>query len=175
MRVIDLKFKIEKKFEKIKLRSDVYGLQIQCNTKFKKGISNKEIDELEVLFGFVFPWNYREMLLILGDLDVSQISINPDDEMDIEYSKDSFFYQYPEDFEKSRWLIDEINEFKSEVELVLDEAGFDISKIVGYIPLHSHRALVVFKDKYLSPVVSVWQADVIMFGDNLNEYLMNEF
>jgi hypothetical protein len=40
--------------------------------------------------------------------------------------------------------------------------------------MHSHRALVVFKDKYLSPVISVCGADIIVFGNNLNEYLKNE-
>ena len=147
---------------------------MQPNTKFLKGISRIEIDQLQVLFGFDFPWDYREMLLTFSNIDTNLISISPENNSDIEYARENFFYQYPEDFEKSRWLINEINENKFEVELILTEAGFDVSKIVGYIPLYNHRALVVFENKYLSPVISVWGSDIIMFGNNLLEYLKNE-
>lgn len=174
MTVKDIKYKVEKKFEKIQLYNNVYGFQIQPNTKFRKGISRKEIDKLETLFGFNFPWEYREMLLVFSNLDTPMISIHPEDESNIKYSEDNFFYNYPEDYEKSKWIIDEINENKEEAELALIEGGFDVSKIVGYVPMHHHRVLVVFEDKYLSPVISVWGADIIMFGNNLKEYLKYE-
>lgn len=174
MTIKEIIYKAEKEFKRIKLRDDVYGFQIQPNTKFTKGISRKEIDKLEILFGFDFPWDYRKMLLVFTNLDTPMISINPEDESDIKYSKDNFFYNYPEDYDKSRWLIDDIEEFKIEAEAALTEAGFDVSQIVGYIPMYNHRALVVFKDKYLSPVISAWGSDIIMFGNNLKEYLQNE-
>lgn len=170
----DLKYKIEKKFQKIKLYNDIYGFQIQPDSKLVNGISRKEIDQLQILFGFDFPWEYREMLSLFSNLDRPTISINPEDETDITFNQDNFFYQYPEDYEKSRWIIDELNDNKAEAELVLTEAGFDVSKIVGFIPMHHHRVLVVFEDKYLSPVISVWGADIIMFGNNLREYLKYE-
>ncbi|SHM31832.1 hypothetical protein [Flavobacterium chilense] len=174
MTIKDLKYKIEKRLQKIKLYNDIYGFQIQPGSKLVNGISRKEIDQLQILFGFDFPWEYREMLLLFSNLDRPTISINPEDESDIEYSEDHFFYQYPEDYEKSRWIIEELNDNKIEAESVLTEAGFDVSKIVGYIPMHHHRVLVVFEDKYLSPVISVWGADIIMFGYNLREYLKYE-
>ncbi|MFB3388080.1 hypothetical protein [Flavobacterium sp. LAR06] len=174
MTIKQIIYKAEKKFKKIQLRDDVWGFQIQPNTKFIKGISRKEIDQLQILFGFDFPWEYREMLLIFSNIETNLISINPEDKLDIKYARENFFHQYPEDFEKLRGFIDQINENKFEAELVLTEAGFDVSKIVGYIPMHNHRALVVFEDKYLSPVISAMQSDIIMFGNNLREYLKNE-
>lgn len=174
MTIKEIKYKAEKNFKRIKLRDDVYGFQIQPNAKFLKGISRKEIDELQLLFGFDFPWDYREMLLTFSNIDTDLISINPEDKSDIEYARENFFHKYPEDYEKSRWIIEELNDNKIEAETVLTEAGFDVSKIVGYIPMHYHRVLVVFEDKYLSPVISVWGADIIMFGNNLREYLKNE-
>ncbi|CAI2769091.1 hypothetical protein [Flavobacterium collinsii] len=175
MTIKDLKYKIEKRLQKIQLYNDIYGFQIQPDSKLVNGISRKEIDQLQILFGFDFPLEYREMLLLFSNLDRPTISINPEDESDIEYSEDNFFYQYPEDYEKSRWIIEELNDNKIEAETVLTEAGFDVSKIVGYIPMYYHRVLVVFEDKYLSPVISVWGADIIMFGNNLKEYLRYEF
>ena len=174
MTIRQIKYKAEKKFKNIRLYNNIYGFQIQPNTKFTKGISRKEIDKLETLFGFNFPWEYREMLLVFSNLDTPTISISPEDNSVIKYSKESFFYNYPEDYDKSRWLIDEIEEFKTDAETTLTEAGFDVSKIVGFIPMHNHRAVVVFKDKYLSPVVSVHGSDIIVFGSNLKEYLRYE-
>ncbi|OIV39734.1 hypothetical protein [Flavobacterium johnsoniae] len=169
----DLKYKIEKRFQKIQLYNDICGYQVQPNTKFLKGISRKEIDELQILFGFDFPWEYKEMLLILGSLDTLEISIDPDGEEEIKF--DNFFYQYPRDIEKSKWLVEDINKFKFYAEEALIEAGFDVSKIVGYIPIYSHRVLVVFENKYLSPVISVWGSDIIVYGNNIKEYLKNDF
>jgi hypothetical protein len=72
-------------------------------------------------------------------------------------------------------LIEEINNNYEEALFVINEAGFDASKIVGFVPIHNHRALVVFKDKYLSPVISVMGADIILYGDTIINYLKNEF
>ena len=58
MIIKEIIYKAEKKFKRIELRNDVWGFQVQPNAKFLKGISRKEIDELQVLFGFDFPWEY---------------------------------------------------------------------------------------------------------------------
>lgn len=173
MTIKEIIYKAEKKFKRIELRDNVWGFQIQPNTKFLKGISRKEIDELQVLFGFDFPWEYREMLLIISGLDTEEISLNPDQKDEIKFK--NLFYQYPRDIKESKWLVQDINGFKNDTEAALTEAGFDVSQIVGYIPIYSHRALVIFSDKYLSPVISVWGSDIIVYGNNLKEYLKNEF
>ena len=173
MTIREIKFKIEKKLKRIKIRDTTYGFQIQPNTRFLKGISRKEINQLELLFGFDFPWEYREMLLNFSGYDTPQISINPEGKNEIKF-KDSF-YQYPRDIEKTKWLVEDINKFKIYAEIALIEEGFDVSKIVGYIPIYSHRALVVFENKYLSPVISVCGSDIIVYGNDLKEYLKNEF
>ncbi|GAA4773816.1 hypothetical protein GCM10023230_25640 [Flavobacterium hankyongi] len=173
MTIKEIKFKIENKFKKIKVRNNVYGFQIQPKTRFLKGISRIEIEKLEQLFGFDFPWDYREMLLTIGGFDTLKISIDPKGEKETKF--DDFFYQYPRDIDKSKWVLEDIDKFKTYAEDALIEAGFDVSKIVGYVPIYHHRALVVFENKYLSPVISVWGADIIVYGNNLKEYLKNEF
>ncbi|MBF4469836.1 hypothetical protein [Flavobacterium sp. HJJ] len=169
----EIKYKAEKIFEKKKLQNDFYGFQIQPNTKFLKGISRKEIDKLETIFGFDFPWDYREMLLNISGLDTEEVSLDPDREDEIRF--DNFFYQYSRDIEKSKWLVEDINTFKIYVEEALTEAGFDVSQIIGYIPIYHHRAIVVFRNKYLSPVISVMGADIIVYGNNLIEFFKNDF
>lgn len=174
MKIVELKYKIEKKFRKIKVRYDCWGFQVQPNTKFSKGISRKEIEEAESLFGFGFPWLYREMLLTFIGLDKPKISIDPENGAII-YSNSSFFYHYPYEYEISKWLLEEIYNNYHEALIAIEEAGFDTSKIVGFVPIYNHRAVVVFEDKYLSPVISVMGSDIIVFGDTIINYLENEF
>lgn len=173
MTIKEIKYKAEKNFKTIKIKDDAYGFQIQRNTKFIKGISRKKIDELQILFGFDFPWDYREMLLTIGGLDIEEISIDPDGEDEVAFH--DFFYQYPRDIEKVQYLLEDINTNIMFVEKSLTEAGFDVSKIVRYIPIYYHRVLVVFENKYLSPVISVWGNDIIVYGNDLKEYLKNDF
>ena len=47
----------------------------------------------------------------------------------------------------------------------LQVRGFDTSKVVGFVPLYGHRAMAVFTEKSLSPVISIHQGDdVIVYG-----------
>ena len=174
MKILELKYKIEKKFKKIKLHTDCWGFQIQPNTKFIKGISRKEIEEAERLFGFEFPWLYREMLLTFSGFDRPEISIDLEENSIVEYMHDAF-YLYPRDFENAKGLIQEIKDNYEEVLYAISASGFDTSKIVGFVPIYGHRALVVFKNKYWSPVISIMGSDVIVFGDSIIDYLKKEF
>jgi hypothetical protein len=164
----------EKKFRNASLYSNCYGFQIQPGTKWNSGLSLAEITLLEELFGFSFPDDYKAMLLTMNGFDRDGISIDPDGENEDEFER--MIYMYPEDYEKTKWLTEEIYEFMDYTKAPLSEAGFDTDQIVGFIPLYGHRALVVFQDKSLSPVISVHQGtDVIVYGNSLLEYWEEEF
>ena len=168
------KIKTEKKFKNQRLYSNRWGWQIQPGTQWAVGLKTEEIHALEALFGFEFPSDYREMLSVMNGFDRDQISIDPDGER-----ADTFggsMYKYPQDYGNSQWLTEEIHTFMDYTKAPLSAAGFDVSEIVGFVPLYGHRALVVFRDKSLSPVVSVHQGtDVIMYGNSLMEYWIHEF
>jgi len=164
----------EKKFKKIPLYSNCYGFQIQPGTKWNPGLAASEIESLEELFGFEFPDDYKSMLLTMNGFDRDEISIDPDG--DIEDQFERIIYMYPQDYDRTRWLTEEIVEFINYTKEPLSKAGFDTNLIVGFVPLYAHRALVVFQDISLSPVVSVHQGtDVIVYGCSLLEYWEKEF
>jgi hypothetical protein len=168
------KIKTEKKFNKKALYSNLWGWQIQPGTKWNAGLSLEKIEELETLFGFEFPLDYREMLSVINGFDRNQISIDPDKIREDEFG--GAMYKYPDDYEKSGWLTKEIHEFIDYTKGTLSEAGFPVEQIVGFVPLYTHRALVVFQDKSLSPVVSIHQGtDVIIYGNSLLRYWEREF
>lgn len=164
----------EKKFRKIPLYSNCYGFQIQPGTKWNPGLTESEIESLEELFGFTFPDDYKSMLLTMNGFDRDGISIDPDGETEDEFER--IIYMYPQDYERTRWLTEEIFEFIHYTKEPLSKAGFDTNDIIGFLPLYGHRALVVFQDKTLSPVISVHQGtDVIVYGNTLLEYWEKEF
>lgn len=167
------KQKTEKRFSKKHLYSNVWGFQIQPETKWNPGLDTAELAKLEMLFGFELPDDYKAFLLTMNGFDRDQISIDPDETREDVF--DRKLYRYPEDIDKGRWLVEEINAHRKYVNGPLLDAGFDVAQIVGFVPVYAHRALVVFKDKTLSPVISVHQGtDVIIYGKTLREYWNNE-
>ena len=169
---IELKRLTEQKFEFATIEK-YWGFQIQRNTKWNRGLTEVEISDLEKQFGFKFPIDYLEMLSVINGFDTPQISINPDVDAEVEY--DRRCYKYPDDLEKTKWLVDEANQKMEAVISVLTDAGFDSSQIEGFIPLYAHRALLVLKDIQQSPVLSISGDDIVCYGQSLMSYWCSEF
>lgn len=166
-----LKKEIETRWETVQLYSNCHGYQIQPGSKWLGGLSKVEIDGLEKLMGFPFPLAYKAMLTSTRGIDKEQISIDPCEEEEDCYERR--FYIYPEDRDVAQYYLDQIVEFEDTVHSALK--GFNIGDIIGYIPIYAHRAVVVFKDPALSPVVSVMGDDVVVYGEDLEAYFRNEF
>src|SRR5688572_23916379 len=86
------------------------GLEIQPSTKWKSGLNETEIAQLEKQFGFEFPTEYKNMLSVINGFDREQIAFDPEDTDDPEYG--SHCYRYPDDVKRVQNLLDEILEFR---------------------------------------------------------------
>lgn len=169
---INFKQKSEAKFKDSELEQ-CYGFQIQPGSKWNSGLNSKEIKEFEKTLGFELPTDYRAMLLTINGLDRDQISIYPEGESENKFIR--MLYRYPEDLKRTQWLVDEIKENVEYVNEALIPYGFNVNDVVGFVPLYAHRALVVFNDKSLSPVISIHQgSDVILYGRTLADYWERE-
>lgn len=167
------KKRTERNFSRAKINKSVWGYQIEPGSKWNKGLTQNQIEKLEKLMGFELPTDYKSMLSTMNGLDHDQRAVDPTGTLDDEFGTN--LYRYPNDFKRTRWLLKKIHENIKHVKKALANSDFDTKKIVGFVPLYAHRALVVFKDKSLSPVVSVWGDDVIVYGNNLWDYWHNEF
>ena len=166
----DLKNTTENNWLESELYDGVSGYQIQPGTKWNIGLSNIEIKELEEKFGFQFPIDYKAMLTVINGFDRPCVEVYEDEEY---FEKTC--YSYPEDFESLAEVFKDLKQYRQRVELALDNAGFNIDDIVGFVPLYSHRVLVVFHDKSLTPIVSILGDDVIVYDKSLLKYWQKEF
>ncbi len=169
----DFKNISEKELKYVELSCGVYGYQIQPGTKWNKGLCDKDISRLETNFGFKFPLEYRKFLRAMNGFDTPQISIDPE-----EMEEDSFgqnFYEYPSDFgRQSKYLLSDLAQYRDQILAVLGDHGFDVDRFEGFVPLYSHRALAVFEDKGLTPVVSVMGDDIVLIAKDLEQYWIME-
>ncbi len=166
------KGKSESKFGSLEIKN-CWGFQIQPGTTWNPGLNKYEIEALERLFGFEFPFDYKDMLLAINGLDRDQIAIDPDGKEANEFGRT--MYKYPGDYETTFSLRQEIRDNIKYVNEALQLSGFDTDEVVRFVPLYSHRAMAVFTDKSLSPVISIHQGDdVIVYGDSLMDYWENE-
>lgn len=149
------------------------GYQIQPGTRWNPGLSPGQIHDLEKVFGFGFPDEYKRMVGALNGFDRDQIAIDPDQVGESRFNQQC--YQYPEDLDNVQWLITEIADHIDYVKEALRSEGYEAEHVIGFVPLYAHRALAVFKDKSLTPVISVHQGtDVIVYGKSLMEYWKKE-
>ncbi len=146
--------------------------------KFDKGLTEEDIEELEILCNFKFPNEIKEFLKFavpIGDLfynynDLSKKNINRinDFQKNIE---DAFLFDiehnnFLEMFRK-RFQSKNDNELQNEILKYLHSS----SKL---IPLYGHRCFISGMNN--SPIISFQQpSDSIFYGANLEEYLNNEF
>lgn len=163
--------KTDERFKNRNLKKNLYKYKV--NNKFYEGLDSDAINNLEKLFGFEFPSIYKEMLLNFSGFYRETISVESNGNEEI--IKAVRLYKYPNDIKETQWLVDQVNEFIDEVKSVIKENGFDESHIEGFIPIYSNRLLVVFKNKALSPVISIYDHDIIIYGNDLKDYLINEF
>ena len=162
----------ESKWANCDLYEGVYGFQIQPNTKWNPGLKISDIDSLQEQWGFTFPTSYREFLSESNGFDQDCIDFHAEEKIET-YGR--ICYQYPDDLKRAQSLIKEIEKNSKYVNEALKYEGFVYEDIEGCIPLFGHRALVVFKDKSLSPVISIIGNDVMVYGKSLEAYWRKEF
>jgi hypothetical protein len=148
----------------------VSGFQIQTGTKWNNGLSIEKIKNLEVLFDIALPIEYKKMLIVINGFDRENVDFYEEEK---QYFRSC--YKYPDDWEVVQKFIAELYDHMETIKIVLKESKLAEKEIKGFIPLYSHRALVVFENLELTPVISAIGDDIIIYGHSLIEYWIHEF
>lgn len=148
---------------------NTFGYQIQINTKWLPGHTREEVDVLKELLDIQnseCSEDIYELLLSTKGLDNPQINLNPQSDtlkykqnwkLNLNYLKENLRTELKE--LQDSGVIDYLNE--------IVEESFDL------IPIFAHRHIVITSKGY--KVYSIYGDDIILYGENLEDYLTREF
>ncbi len=142
----------EKCWEKVDLEI-CWGFQIQEGSRWKKGLTEPQIDDFQRQLGIQFPESLKNYYRTMNGLDNPGLN-NNGGASEIEFGPT--YYSYPDDVEK----------IKSQIEWILEDNG--ITKEVGtslnvpnIFPYLGHRFLILDEEGL---VLSMHGRDINFFG-----------
>ena len=153
----------------------------QAGVRFADGMTARELDRAEGCFGFRFPAEIREFLMLA--VPVGEEFFDYRDCSEENQKRFAAFQEWMEgnfrfDLENCREFLLEL--VGQKLGFVEDGPGFD-EAVMGYwkesvrlIPFYAHRCFFDGMDDM--PIVSFWQpVDTIVYGGNFRHYLEMEF
>jgi hypothetical protein len=162
---MEIKKLSEKNWGKKSIDKYIYGFQIQKDTKWKKGLSENEINEFQNIIGFEFPEILKDFYTVMNGVDKDQINVYGNSGEAYSYSKK--LYSFPDDIqiikELIQWIYDENGIDKNEM------AGKNISRI---FPIYGHRFMLIDHEQH--PILSMYGNDIILFAYNILDLFNRE-
>jgi hypothetical protein len=157
------------------------------------GLSDSEIDQLEDRWAVRFPPDYRLFLQHMHTVDRAMVGARFADTTRMVPTRGPSFYNWLTDtsalIEAFEWPLDGLLFDRRHNDLwlrgwgsrpaTLRESEARIRELVAtaprLIPLYGHRYLLGEPHTSGNPVLSVYQSDIIVYGQNLRSYLLIEF
>ena len=154
----------EQKWKNVTL-DEYWGFQIQENSIWNDGLSEKELNDFQKQMGFKFPESLRNFYKTMNGLNKSGINVSGDLKNENPTYR-STFYSYPNDLE----LI------KEQINWILDSNGIKIQDIEKgkapfIFPYFGHRFLIVDSNEQ---VLSMYGDDIIPWADNLAKGILTD-
>ena len=164
----------EAKWSNTSINPTIYGFQIQRGTRWNVGLSVKLIEEYESVLSTRFPNDFRSFLLEMNGTDLPTLNVNAPAGSQRESVG---VYSYPRDIEIVKTLVERIRTSEHEIISDLAGQGFQLTVEASLVPIYGHRYVVCTPDLSRSTVLSiiVHDADAIVYGNSLMEYLETEF
>lgn len=170
-----------------------HGEGWQRDTRWTNPLSPNEIRNVEKRWGFEFPEDYRLFLSVLHTVDKHPRRRKWISEFESEVGPSISFHNWLTDDgiirERMGWPLEGLEfdlknnclwleEWGPKPEALADRREVLKSRILGaprLIPIIGHRYLLGDPCLPGNPVLSVYQSDIIVYGNDLRAYLLNEF
>ena len=145
---------------------------------FEDGLSVQEINSIESLYDIKFPPDLKEFLSIALPVsdnfvnwrDMSEGNIRSIKERLIWPLEGMIFDIVNNEFWYSGWGI-KPNDLKEAIKICKHE----MEKTPKLIPIYSHRYIPSEPQEAANPIFSIYQTDIIYYGEDLLSYLQIEF
>lgn len=154
----------EKYWATTNINKGIYGFQIQRDTKWKDGLTDKQIKDFESNLGIKFPTVLKNFYKTMNGLDKPGINVYGND--GTEHTFSPIYYSYPNDVEvikkKIEWIL-ESNNLTNEI-LISD----NIPKI---FPVTGHRFIILDDN---NQILSMYGDDIIYWAENVSKLIAND-
>ena len=143
---------------------NVYGFQIQQNSKWKSGLSEQDIIAFEAAVGITFPSALRNFYQTMNGLTKPGI--------DLQGSSGDLpkcypvFYSFPDDLPAIQEMIDWVYESTS-----VKKGDLSVLPVSRIFPIYKHRFMLI--DHPSNPILSMYGNDIIYWADCLSKLLAN--
>jgi hypothetical protein len=156
------------------------------------GLSEQEIDNVEIKYGIKFTKFHREFLSILHTVDRKQKNQSWDENGNSIIIESSFFHNWLNDEEEIKkylswpkdFLLDDVlrgaiwlkswgkkSNSKTEQKSIFLNW---FTQAPNLIPINSHRFVINEPRDFDNPILSIYGQDTILYGGNMRHYLLNE-
>ncbi|MGG5210875.1 SMI1/KNR4 family protein [Chryseobacterium sp. MIQD13] len=152
-----IKKESEKYWQKIDLQI-CWGLQIQEGSRWRKGLSETELEDFQKQLNITFPESLKNYYRTMNGLDKPGID-NNGGYGDIYFGP--IFYSYPDDIPTIQSRIEWIMEENRVTEDIIRNQN-----VPSIIPYLGHRFLILDKEEI---VLSMFGNDIVFWADNLSK------
>ena len=171
----------------------VGGTSWQRGTVWKPGLSNKDIEEIEARLDLRFPQEFHQFLRVLNTTDKGYRAFGYRGSTFAQSADRPIFYDWKNGQGEIRtawkWVLDGLIFDVQHNALWLESWGNKpegeeaqrrvLSELIetapALLPVSGHRCMINHPLSYGCPVISIMQADIIMYGVNLQDYLQKDF
>ena len=152
----------------------------KAGIEFDKGLSEKEINEIEKMFQFQFPPDlkafYQKEFPISDGFVNWRIALNSKEES----SKIRDRLNWPWegmvfDIENNSFWVKGWGKIPESLDEKIQIARKHFETYPKLVPIYSHRYIPEYPKRIGNPIFSVYQMDIIYYGANLESYFANEF
>ncbi|NRY62467.1 hypothetical protein [Clostridium beijerinckii] len=145
---------------------------------FENGLGAQEINDIENFYEIRFPPDLKEFLSIA--LPISDNFVNWRDTSKNNVSKIKDRLNWPLegmifDIENNIFWYDSWGKKPNNLADAIDICKKEMRKVPKLIPIYSHRYIPSEPNEIDNPIFSVYQTDIIYYGENLLSYLQVEF
>ena len=172
--VTEFRMKTQQKWKVVKINPEIHGFQFQQGTRWLPGLSEPEINEYEAKLGGQFSDDLRRVFRHINGTDLPTLNVYGNSGE--HHGTSVGVYSFPRDFAQIAGRIQDARDNWKEIEEILKEQGdFELKKNMILVPFYIHRYIVCGPDRASGPVLSIHGTDVIVYADNLHQYLESEF
>jgi hypothetical protein len=145
------------------INKGLYGFQIQRNTKWKDGLTDKEIDDFGKKIDIKFSKGLRNFYKSMNGLDKPGINVYGND--GTEHTFSSVYHSYPNDIEvikeKIEWIL--ANNLTSE--------KLNTDNIPKIFPVTGHRFLILDDN---NQILAMYGHNIIYWTESISKLIVND-